>query len=112
MWLGERYVSHATGLPSVDVRTTGAGGGSIAHVDAGGLLRVGPESAGARPGPVCYGLGGTAVTVTDAAVVLGYIEPTRLATMGIEADIEPARAAIMTQIAAPWGSIAPPPRRR
>ncbi len=59
--------------PMVDVNTVGAGGGSIAWVDAGGALRVGPRSAGAEPGPACYGRGGTAATVTDANVVLGYI---------------------------------------
>jgi N-methylhydantoinase A len=63
------------GIPKVDVRSIGAGGGSIAWVDVGGLLRVGPESAGARPGPACYGAGGTAPTVTDANVVLGIIDP-------------------------------------
>ncbi|MFC3229837.1 hydantoinase/oxoprolinase family protein [Marinibaculum pumilum] len=63
------------GLPKVDVRSVGAGGGSIAWVDAGGLLRVGPQSAGAEPGPAAYGRGGTAATVTDADVVLGIIDP-------------------------------------
>lgn len=63
------------GIPKVDVRSVGAGGGSIAHVDEGGLLRVGPQSAGARPGPACYGLGGEAPTVTDANVVLGIVDP-------------------------------------
>jgi N-methylhydantoinase A len=63
------------GIPKVDVRSVGAGGGSIARVDVGGLLRVGPESAGAMPGPACYGTGGTAPTVTDANVVLGIIDP-------------------------------------
>ena len=57
-WLGEPFAGHLTGLSSVDVRSIGAGGGSIAWVDAGGLLRVGPESAGADPGPACYGRGG------------------------------------------------------
>jgi N-methylhydantoinase A len=61
--------------PSVDVRTVGAGGGSIAHVPLTGALRVGPQSAGAEPGPACYGIGGTAPTVTDANVVLGYLPP-------------------------------------
>jgi len=60
-------------LPATDIHTVGAGGGSIAHVDAGGSLRVGPESAGAEPGPVCYGRGGTAPTVTDAHLVLGRL---------------------------------------
>ena len=63
------------GLPKVDVRSVGAGGGSIAWVDSGGLLQVGPQSAGARPGPACYGAGGTDATVTDANVVLGIIDP-------------------------------------
>lgn len=63
------------GIPKVDVRSVGAGGGSIARVDDGGLLRVGPHSAGARPGPACYGAGGTRPTVTDANVVLGLVDP-------------------------------------
>ena len=57
----------------IDIHTIGAGGGSIARIDEGGLLQVGPESAGAEPGPVCYGLGGTEPTVTDANVILGRI---------------------------------------
>jgi N-methylhydantoinase A len=63
------------GIPKVDVRSIGAGGGSIAHVDSGGLLHVGPHSASARPGPACYGFGGADATVTDANVVLGIIDP-------------------------------------
>jgi len=63
------------GIPKVDVRSIGAGGGSMAWVDSGGLLRVGPQSAGAVPGPACYGAGGTDATVTDANVVLGIINP-------------------------------------
>ncbi|MSP82476.1 MAG: hydantoinase/oxoprolinase family protein [Alphaproteobacteria bacterium] len=63
------------GIPKVDVRSIGAGGGSIAWVDVGGLLKVGPRSAGARPGPACYGTGGTEPTVTDSNVVLGIIDP-------------------------------------
>ena len=63
------------GIPKVDVRSIGAGGGSIAYVDAGGLLHVGPLSAGARPGPACYASGGTDATVTDANVVLGILDP-------------------------------------
>ena len=73
-WLGGRYTGHLTGLSSVDVRSIGAGGSSIAWVDPGGLLRVGPQSAGAEPGPACYGRGGTSPTVTDAALVLGYLD--------------------------------------
>ncbi|MDQ7039761.1 MAG: hydantoinase/oxoprolinase family protein [Rhodothermus sp.] len=63
------------GIPLLDIHTVGAGGGSIAHVDPGGALRVGPESAGADPGPVCYGRGGTKPTVTDAHLVLGRLRP-------------------------------------
>ncbi len=74
-WLGEPFCGHLTGVSSVDVRSIGAGGGSIAWVDQGGLLRVGPQSAGADPGPACYGRGGVRPTVTDAALVLGYIDP-------------------------------------
>lgn len=62
-------------MPSLDIVTLGAGGGSIARPVAGGLLTVGPESAGARPGPICYGRGGTSPTVTDASVVLGFLDP-------------------------------------
>ncbi|GAB5377431.1 MAG: hydantoinase/oxoprolinase family protein [Acuticoccus sp.] len=64
--------------PMLDIHTVGAGGGSIAHIDTGGLLKVGPQSAGADPGPVCYGRGATAPTVTDANVVLGTLNPTHL----------------------------------
>ena len=63
-------------LPSLAIHTIGAGGGSIARLDPGGALVVGPESAGADPGPACYGRGGTAATVTDADVVLGRIPAT------------------------------------
>jgi N-methylhydantoinase A len=66
---------HRVALDSLDIVSIGAGGGSIARVDAGGILHVGPHSAGADPGPACYGLGGTAATVTDANVVLGLIDP-------------------------------------
>ncbi|MSO73805.1 MAG: hydantoinase/oxoprolinase family protein [Alphaproteobacteria bacterium] len=74
-WLGGRWLGHMISLSTVDVRSIGAGGGSIAWIDAGGLLCVGPQSAGALPGPACYGRGGTLPTVTDAAVVLGYVDP-------------------------------------
>lgn len=80
-------------VPMVDVQTIGAGGGSIARVDAARGLRVGPESAGAEPGPACYGLGGREATVTDAQVVLGRI-PTELALGGIRLDPEAAEAAV------------------
>jgi N-methylhydantoinase A len=74
-WLGRRWIGHMVAMSTVDVRSIGAGGGSIAWVDAGGLLRVGPQSAGAMPGPACYGRGGDRPTVTDACVVLGYFDP-------------------------------------
>jgi N-methylhydantoinase A len=79
--------------PWVDVRSIGAGGGSIAYVDVGGLLRVGPHSAGADPGPACYGRGGTEPTVTDSALVLGMLAEGRLAG-GITLDADKARAAL------------------
>lgn len=74
-WLGAPYLSDMTGFPSIDVKSIGAGGGSIAWVDQGGLLRLGPESAGSDPGPACYDRGGTKPTVTDAALSLGYLDP-------------------------------------
>ncbi|GAB2175626.1 hydantoinase/oxoprolinase family protein [Dongia sp. agr-C8] len=82
------------GIPKIDVRSVGAGGGSIAWVDAGGLLHVGPHSASARPGPACYGLGGTEPTVTDANVVLGIIDPDYYLGGRIKLDRAKAEAAI------------------
>jgi N-methylhydantoinase A len=95
--IAERSVERSVGglpvrLPTVDVHTVGAGGGSIARRDAGGALLVGPESAGAHPGPACYGRGGTRPTVTDANLLLGRL-PGRLAG-GLELDREAARAAM------------------
>jgi N-methylhydantoinase A len=87
--------------PWVDVRSIGAGGGSIASVDAGGLLRVGPRSAGARPGPACYGRGGTEPTVTDAAVLLGMLPPGPIAG-DVVLDPDLARAAL-APLAEPLG---------
>ena len=90
---GERSVGGLpVRLPTVDVHTVGAGGGSIAHRDAGGALLVGPESAGAHPGPACYGRGGTRPTVTDANLLLGRL-PERLAG-GFALDREAALAAM------------------
>ncbi|PQJ35547.1 5-oxoprolinase [Salinibacter sp. 10B] len=79
-------------LPSTDIHTVGAGGGSIAHVDAGGSLRVGPESAGAEPGPVCYGRGGTEPTVTDAHLVLGRLHPDHVLGGADTLDMAPEAA--------------------
>ena len=72
---GGWFNRHWVGLPMLDIHTIGAGGGSIAWIDSGGALRVGPHSAGARPGPACYGHGGTEATATDAFVCLGYVDP-------------------------------------
>ncbi len=81
-------------LPALDIVTLGAGGGSIAERDRSGLLAVGPESAGAEPGPACYGLGGTAATVTDATLVLGYLDPDRFLGGRRRLDRAAAAAAI------------------
>ncbi len=80
--------------PMVDVNTIGAGGGSIAWIDAAGGLRVGPRSAGAEPGPACYGRGGDAATVTDASVVLGYLNPERFAGGALTLDVAAAERAV------------------
>jgi len=85
---------HPIGVPMVDVTTVGAGGGSVAWVDEGGALRVGPRSAGAEPGPACYGKGGTEPTVTDANVVLGYIGPDASLGGDLELDVEAAHDAL------------------
>lgn len=91
------------GVPAVDVHSVAAGGGSIAHVDRGGMLRVGPQSAGAAPGPACYGAGGERPTVTDANVVLGYLDPD--AFLGGRRRLDPARsrAAVDRDVAQPLG---------
>ena len=93
-WLGPQWTGHMVSISSVDIRSVGAGGGSIAWVDAGGLLRVGPQSAGAIPGPACYGQGGYEPTVTDAALVLGYLDPTYFLGGRIKLDVAAAEAAI------------------
>jgi N-methylhydantoinase A len=80
--------------PMVDVNTIGAGGGSIAWIDASGGLRVGPRSAGAEPGPACYGRGGDEATVTDASVVLGYLNPARFAGGTMALDVDAAERAV------------------
>jgi N-methylhydantoinase A len=85
-------------LPMVDVHTVGAGGGSIARVDAAGLIRVGPESAGARPGPICYGRGGTEPTITDANLLLGRLDPARLLSVGSPVDVDTVRRAFEDKV--------------
>jgi N-methylhydantoinase A len=90
-------------LPCVDVTAIGAGGGSIAHVDAAGRLQVGPKSAGAAPGPACYGKGGTLPTVTDANVVLGYIDPDFFLGGETRLRKDLAEQAIQEHVATPLG---------
>jgi N-methylhydantoinase A len=92
---------YALKVPAIDLAEIGAGGGSLVRVDAGGALQVGPESAGASPGPVCYGRGGTVPTVTDANVVLGYLNPDHLVGGALKIDARRSREAIETQIAKP-----------
>jgi len=87
----------------VDVRSIGAGGGSIAWVDPGGMLRLGPHSAGASPGPVAYGLGGELPTVTDAATVLGYLDPDSFLGGRMTLHVDAAREAIREHVAEPLG---------
>ena len=101
-WLGERFTGHMLGIPAVDARSVGAGGGSIAWLDSAGLLHVGPQSAGANPGPACYGLGGLAPTVTDCALVLGYIDPDFFLGGRMQLDVAAAQRAIRT-ISEPLG---------
>lgn len=90
-------------LPMVEMRTIGAGGGSIAAVDAGGRLTVGPRSAGARPGPVSYGRGGTEPTVTDANLLLGRLDPSFFLGGAMALDLGSTRRAIETRVAEPLG---------
>lgn len=93
-WLGAPLVSTMLGMATVDIRSVGAGGGSIAWVDAGGMLRVGPHSAGSVPGPACYGRGGDRATVTDAAVALGYIDPDKFLGGRMKLDRQASEAVI------------------
>ena len=90
------------GIPMIQVETLGAGGGSIGWIDSMGLLQVGPQSAGANPGPACYGQGGTQPTVTDANLVLGYLNPKGLLGGRLPLDLEKARKAIKS-VADPLG---------
>ena len=90
-------------IPVIEMVEIGAGGGSIARVDAMGRIAVGPDSAGADPGPAAYGRGGTAPTITDADIALGRIDPRRFAGGKIALDVEAARRAIASDVAAPLG---------
>ncbi|MBB6675662.1 hydantoinase/oxoprolinase family protein [Cohnella nanjingensis] len=100
----ESWISrYRIALPMLDIHTVGAGGGSIAWVDGGGLLQVGPRSAGSYPGPACYGRGGTEPTVTDANLFLGYLNPDRFLGGEMKLDAAAAERAIRTHIAEPLG---------
>lgn len=92
---------YALALPMMEINTIGAGGGSIAWIDEGGLLRMGPKSAGARPGPVCYGLGGCEPTCSDANLILGYLNADYFAGGKMKLDYEGAERAIQKKIAEP-----------
>jgi N-methylhydantoinase A len=88
-------------LPAIDLAEVGAGGGSICRLDSAGAPKVGPESAGAAPGPVCYGRGGTAPTITDCNLALGYLDPGGLTGGTMRLDLEAARTAIERELAGP-----------
>jgi N-methylhydantoinase A len=90
-------------VPAIDLAEVGAGGGSVVWLDAGGALRVGPRSAGAFPGPLCYDLGGTEPTVTDANVILGYLSPTALAGGAVKLNAARSRDVFQQKIAGPIG---------
>jgi N-methylhydantoinase A len=90
-------------VPMVDVATLGAGGGSIAHIDNAGLLRVGPHSAGATPGPIAYGRGGTDPTITDANLALGRLDPGSLLAVDNPVTVEDVRGAVVDRIGRPLG---------
>lgn len=102
-WIGPPHRGIMVGFPWVDVKSVGAGGGSIAWIDSGGLLHVGPKSAGAVPGPVAYGRGGTDPTVTDASLVLGHIDPHYFLGGSMKLDRALAEAAIQQKVADPLG---------
>ncbi len=90
-------------VPAIDLAEVGAGGGSLVWLDAGGSLQVGPRSAGASPGPLCYDLGGTEPTVTDANLILGYLNPRQLAGGAVKLNPARARAVFEERIARPLG---------
>ena len=98
-WIGQPYRGHMTGFPSIDIKSVGAGGGSIAWVDSGGLLHVGPKSAGAVPGPVCYGTGGDEPTLTDACLTLGYVDADYFLGGAMQLDSDNAADSINEKIA-------------
>ena len=93
-------------VPAIDLAEVGAGGGSLVWIDGGGSLQIGPESAGALPGPVCYDKGGETPTVTDANVVLGYINPGHLVGGALTLNADKARKAFQDKVASPLGLVA------
>lgn len=97
------FSRYRVAIPMLDIHTIGAGGGSIAWIDSGGALQVGPQSAGAFPGPACYGRGGTEPTVTDANLVLGYLDPDYFLGGEMKLDREASEKAIQEKIAKPLG---------
>jgi N-methylhydantoinase A len=104
--IGSRLLSGAgytLKVPAIDLAEVGAGGGSLIRIDAGGALQIGPQSAGAAPGPVCYDRGGTEPTLTDANVILGYINPDHLLGGAVKLDAAKARSVIETRIAKALG---------
>ena len=94
---------YRVGIPMININTIGAGGGSIAWLDTGGILRVGPRSAEAEPGPACYGRGGVEPTVTDASVLLGFLNPRELLGGRLELDQPAAERAVRSAVAEPLG---------
>ena len=100
---GFRLGGYHVGLPAIDIHTVGAGGGTIASVDGGGLLRCGPQGAGAVPGPACYGRGGSEATTTDALVVLGRMRAGPIGDGSVSIDPDKARAACAARVAGPLG---------
>jgi N-methylhydantoinase A len=98
-----KIANHALTIPIIDIHTIGAGGGSIAWIDSGGALRVGPQSAGAQPGPACYGKGGELPTVTDADLILGYLNPNNFLGGKILLDVKKASEAIVKHVVEPFG---------
>ena len=107
---GEPHISHEKfeagwkiAAPMIDIHTLGAGGGSIARVDDGGILHVGPDSAGAEPGPACYGKGGERLTVTDASLALGYLDPGNFLGGRATLDAPAARHSLAAHVGGPLG---------
>jgi N-methylhydantoinase A len=102
-WAGRHAGGFPIRIPVIDLAEIGSGGGSVAWIDPAGVLKVGPRSAGAEPGPACYGLGGEEPTVTDASLLLGYLSPSRFAGGSLPLSTGLAEAAIARHIAEPMG---------